>query len=127
AGGKRAEAVDVEVEGAVAGSGGAQRALDVAEARGLDAAEELEREVDVVAGNPGDAGTERPQPLDRRRQPRADVVVQEDGDERARDGRYRGDSRRRSRPCRFSRRAGSDSIDSAVRRSTSAPSRSTSS
>ena len=106
----------------MAAGGGAQRVLDVTEARGLDAAEELEREVDVVAGNPGDAGAERLEPRDRRRQPRANVVVQEDGDERARDSRYRGDSRRRSRPCRFSRRAGSGSIDSAVRRSASAPS-----
>jgi len=106
----------------MAGGGGAQRALDVAEARGLDAAEKLEREMDVVTGDPGDARGERPEPLDGRRQPRADVVVQPDGDERARDGGYRGDSRRRRRLWMFSRRAGSVSIVSALRRSVSAPS-----
>jgi hypothetical protein len=114
--------VDVEVEGGVPGGRRGERALDVGEPRGLDVAEELQREMDVVAGDPGDVGGERAESLDRRRQPRAQAVVQQDGDERARGGRYRGDSRRRIRPWMWSRRAGSDSMVAALRRSASAPS-----
>src|SRR5438093_36616 len=73
-------------------------------------------------GDPGDVGGQRPQAVDGLRQPRAYVVVQQDGDERAREGSYRGDSSRRSSPWMCSRRAGSGSIVSAVRRSASAPS-----
>ena len=66
----------------------------------------------LVRGEPMPGHRERPEPLDGRRQPRADVVVQPDGDERARDGGYRGDSRRRRRPWMFSRRAGSVQVQS---------------
>src|SRR5437867_4567271 len=122
AGGERAEAVEVEIEGRLTRRGGGQRGLDGGQPRGLDAAQELEREVEIAGGDPGDVGGQRPQAVHGLRQPRAYVVVQQDGDERAREGSYRGDSSRRSSPWMCSRRAGSGSIVSAGRRSASAPS-----
>jgi hypothetical protein len=99
----------------------AQRASDRLDPRLGDRAEELEREVQIARGDPGDVAPCRAQPLDRLAERAPNGVVQKDGDERA-DAGYRRVSSSWSRLRMPSCRSGSGSIASAARRSANAPS-----
>jgi hypothetical protein len=118
--GKGAEAPQGKIEWREPDDGAPQRRVDQLEPGHFDAAEELERDVEILGGDPGRPADERTQPLDPSGQGRADGGVELDRDERA-DGLYRAVSTARSKRSRLPRRAGSVSIASAALRSEIAP------
>src|SRR5215510_4589023 len=91
------------------------------ESLGLHVAEKLERDVEIVAGDPRDVAAGRPQPVDLRVQPGPQVVGQQDRDEGP-DAGYRAPSHIRSKSSSAARRSGSVSTAMADLRSASAPS-----
>src|SRR5918996_1731354 len=97
--GERAELAHAELERRVDLRDLSQGGGDGLQPPGLDATEELERQMEVVAPDPGDVARQRSQTVHFRRQTRAQPVGQEDRDEGA-NGLYRGASSFRMRASR---------------------------
>jgi len=118
---KGSEPTDSRLEGMRVADRRAQRAGDRVDPLLGDRAEELEREVQIARGDPGDVVRRSAQPLDRLVERAPNGVVQKDGNERANAG-YRRVSRSWIKLRMPSCRSGSGSITSAPRRSARAPS-----
>jgi len=118
---KGSEPADSRLEGMRVADRRAQRAGDRVDPLLGDGAEELEREVQIARGDPGDVVRRSAQPLDRLVERAPNGVVQKDGNERANAG-YRRVSRSWIKLRMPSCRSGSGSITSAPRRSARAPS-----
>src|SRR5439155_6862253 len=112
---KRAQALDDELERRGAASGVAQRRTGGVEPIWLDAAEELERDVQVLRRDPPDVPRDGAQPLGLGAEGCACRFVEQDRDEGA-DGGYRVSSRTRRNRSRLAHRVVSVSTASAARR-----------
>src|SRR5207253_10787620 len=109
-----------QVERTMIGDGAPERRPDELEAWLVDAAEELQRDVEVVGGDPARPADDSAQPLDARGQRRSHGGVEQDRDERS-NAVYRDISSERRSLSMFVRRSGLVSIPSAARRSEIAP------